>query len=68
MLSELPEVLTIPEAAGVLRISRSAAFEQARRFRETGGADGIPNYRIRRTLRVPRDELAHRFGLFRGAA
>jgi hypothetical protein len=66
-LSELPEILTIPEAAVVLRISRSSAFEQARRFRETSGAEGIPNYRIGRTLRVPRDELARRFGL-RGAA
>lgn len=56
------------EAAVVLRISRSSAFEQARRFRETAGAEGIPNYRIGRTLRVPRDELARRFGLVRGAA
>jgi len=67
MLSKLPGVLTIPEAAVVLRISRTSAFEQARRFRETGRAEGIPNYRIGRSLRVPRDELARRFGL-RGAA
>ena len=63
MLSDLPAVLTIEEAAAILRIGRSTAFEQARRFRETGGAEGIPNYRIGRALRVPRDELARRFGL-----
>jgi hypothetical protein len=67
-LSELPEILTVEEAAVVLRISRSSAVEQARRFRDSGGAEEIPNYRIGRTLRVPRDELARRFGLLRGPA
>ncbi|QYG94327.1 helix-turn-helix domain-containing protein (plasmid) [Iamia sp. SCSIO 61187] len=47
------EVLTIEEAAAVLRISRGAAYAQARRWRETGGREGIPCLQLGRTLRVP---------------
>jgi len=53
-LSELPEVLTIEEAAAVLRISRAAAYEQARLYRLTDGAEGLPVVALGRTLRVPR--------------
>lgn len=65
-INELPVVLTVEEAGEVLRISRSAAFRQAERFRVSGGREGIPNYRIGRALRVPRDELLRRFGLVTG--
>ncbi|MDP8900799.1 MAG: helix-turn-helix domain-containing protein, partial [Actinomycetota bacterium] len=41
-LHELPEVLTIEEAAVVLRISRTSAYELARVWRATGGAEGLP--------------------------
>ena len=51
------EVLTIEEAAQVLRISRGAAYALARRWRETGGREGIPCLQLGRTLRVPRDAL-----------
>lgn len=51
------EVLTIEEAATVLRISRGAAYALARRWRETGGREGIPCLQLGRTLRVPRDAL-----------
>lgn len=57
------EVLTIEEAAEVLRISRGAAYALARRWRETGGREGIPCVQLGRTLRVPsgalHDMLAH---------
>ena len=53
-LEELPLVLTIEEAAEVLRISRWAAYEQARIWRETGGRSGLPVLTLGRCLRVSR--------------
>ena len=51
------EVLTIDEAAAILRISRNAAYAAAREWRATGGKTGIPCIEIGRTLRVPRADL-----------
>jgi hypothetical protein len=51
---ELPLVLTIEEAAEVLRISKWAAYEQARIWRETGGRIGLPVLTLGRCLRVSR--------------
>lgn len=56
-LADLPEVLTIEEAAGVLRISRTAAYDQAHRWLATGGREGLPVVRIGRSMRVPRAAL-----------
>lgn len=47
------EVLTIDEAAAILRISRNAAYAAARQWRATGGEHGLPCIEIGRTLRVP---------------
>jgi hypothetical protein len=56
-LDELPVVLTVEEAAAVLRIGRTAAYEQAHRYEATGGALGLPVIRVGRCLRVPRSGL-----------
>ena len=56
-LDELPDVLTVEEAAVVLRISRGAAYELARQYRESGGRHGLPVVELGRTLRVPRAAL-----------
>ena len=56
------EVLTIGEAATILRISRNAAYAAAREWRATGGKTGIPCIEIGRTLRVPRAELERLLG------
>lgn len=56
------EVLTIDEAAAVLRISRNAAYAAARQWRATGGKTGLPCIEIGRTLRVPRADLDRMLG------
>ena len=56
------EVLTIDEAATILRISRNAAYAAAREWRATCGKVGIPCIEIGRTLRVPRAEFERLLG------
>ncbi len=58
----VPDLLTVEEAARVLRIGRSAAYELAGRFLASGGSDGIPAVRIGRLLRVPRVALEQLMG------
>jgi excisionase family DNA binding protein len=52
-----PEVLTVEEAARVLRISRNAAYSLARQWRVTNGRVGLPCIELGRTIRVPRSAL-----------
>lgn len=52
------EVLTIEEAATILRISRNTAYAAARQWRATSGQGGLPCIEIGRTLRVPRAALS----------
>jgi excisionase family DNA binding protein len=56
-LDELPEVLTIEEAAKVLRIGRGAAYALARQYLATDGREGLPVVRLGGSLRVPRAKL-----------
>jgi excisionase family DNA binding protein len=49
-LDDAPAFLTVPEAAQVLRIGRSAAYEAAQRGE-------LPTVRFGRRLRVPRHAL-----------
>ena len=55
--SHLPDFLTVEEAAKVLRIGRTAAYEQTRRYEQTDGEAGIPVIRVGRLMRVPRAAL-----------
>jgi hypothetical protein len=52
-----PDFLTVEEAARVLRIGRTSAYLAAKRYRDTGGAEGLPVVAIRGSLRVPRRQL-----------
>jgi len=56
-LDSLPDMLRVEEAAAVLRISRSRAYDEVAAFQRTGGAAGIPSIRIGRCLRVPKRAL-----------
>ncbi len=56
MLSEFGDVLTVEEAATVLRISRASAYEAARRWRETH-TEGLPVIQIGRRILVPKNAL-----------
>jgi excisionase family DNA binding protein len=56
-MPEIPDVLTVAEAATVLRIGRTAAYQLARQYLATNGVEGMPVRRVGRQLRVPKDLL-----------
>jgi Helix-turn-helix domain len=56
-LDELPDFLTVEEAAAVLRIGRTSAYLLSQRWRFSGGESGLPVVRVGRQLRVPRAAL-----------
>lgn len=52
---EAPQLLTVDEAARLLRIGRSRAYELANEYLNSGGTTGIPAFRLGPgCLRVPR--------------
>lgn len=58
-LDELPDVLTIQEVADFMRISPAVVYEMARRYRRTGGREGLPVFMAgARIMRVSKLELA----------
>ena len=52
-----PYMLTVKDAAALLGIGRTLAYQLVRRYVETGGAEGIPVVRVGRLWRVPRQAL-----------
>jgi len=56
-VGDLPDFLTVPEAARVLRIGRTTAYKEAKRFLATGGREGIPVCAVGGLLRIPRVRL-----------
>lgn len=57
-----PDVLTVEEAAGILRIGRNSAYALARRWLATDGREGLPAVRLGRNLRIPRPALEQLLG------
>lgn len=54
--------LTILEAAELLGVSRTTAYELARRYLATDGREGLPVVRLgKRLLRCPRRDFEARF-------
>ena len=57
-----PDFLTFEEAAAVLRLGRTSAYRQARRYLATNGAEGLCAERFGKQFRVPRCYLEQRLG------
>ena len=55
--TSLPMMLKVEEAAAVLRVARSTAYELATAYLESGGTTGLPVLRVGSVLRVPRFAL-----------
>ncbi len=55
-LADAPAVLTVEEAAQILRLGRSAAYEAVRRGE-------IPSIRVGRLVRIPTHRLAAMLGI-----
>ena len=55
-------MLTVSEAAELLGLGRTAAYDAVRRYEATNGKEGIPSRRIGGRLRVPPKEFAEKFG------
>ncbi len=53
----LPDLLTIEEAARVIRVGRTKAYAMARQWRATGGRSGLPVVDFGHALRVPLCQL-----------
>jgi hypothetical protein len=52
-----PLLYTLQEAARMLHIGRTLAYQQAELYLATGGREGIPAFKIRNCIRVPRPGL-----------
>lgn len=52
-IDELPPFLRIDQAQELTQLGRSQIYELTRRYRETGGKEGIPVVQFGRCLRVP---------------
>ena len=54
-LAEQPLLYTVEEAAGILRIGRTLAYDLVQRFETSGGREGLPAVRVGHCWRVPRE-------------
>lgn len=62
MFDDLPPFLTVPQAAKLLQIGRTHAYELTTEWESTGGESGIPCVRFGSLKRVPLWAVIRRFG------
>lgn len=62
-MSEVPDMLTVEEAATILRVGRTTGYELANRWLDSGGEEGLPVIHVGRLLRVPTVLFEERFRL-----
>ena len=60
--ADVPDFLTVEEAARVLRIGRTAAYQQAHLWLDTG-SEGLPVIRVGGSLRVPRAQAEEHYNV-----
>ena len=58
MLDNLPPFMTVEQAAEVLQLGRSKAYELTVEFEASAGRSGLPFVRLGRQKRVPRTAIA----------
>jgi hypothetical protein len=61
--SGLPELLTVEEAARLIRVGRTKAYAMTREWRATNGRSGLPVVDFGNVLRVPRRALEELIGV-----
>lgn len=61
--TDVPKLITVPQAARALRIGRSTAYDLAHAWLESRGAEGLPVVLIGRTMRVPVAGLERLFAI-----
>ena len=59
---QLPDLLTVEEAARLIRVGRTKAYAMAQEWRATGGRSGLPVVDFGHVLRVPRRALEQLIG------
>ena len=58
VLDNLPPFMTVKQAAEVLQLGRSKAYELTVEFEASAGRSGLPFVRLGRQKRVPRNAIA----------
>ena len=58
VFDDLPYLLTVDQAAKVLQIGRSKAYELTVEYERSGGRSGLPFIWVGNQKRIPRDALA----------
>ena len=62
-LDDLPPFLRVEEAQKLTQLGRSQIYSQIRRWRDSGGTEGIPCVQWGRCLRIPTAALLRLAGL-----
>ena len=56
-LEDLPDLLTVAEAAAYLRVGRNTAYALCRQWRLSGGREGLGCISVGRGIRVPKSAV-----------
>ncbi len=60
---DIPDFLTLEEAARILRIGRTTAYLQANLWLDTNGREGMPAIKVGGLIRVPRAQFEEHYSI-----